>query len=486
MKKQVIYLLVAGLFLVFGCAKEISFETGGSPSAGSLQDDATGDCLPKSVNGTFEAGKALIAASNSITVSVDVTTTGSYTIYTDTVNGYYFRGQGTFTHLGANVVTLRGNGTPFASGINNFVVTYGATSCDIQVTVLPSGAGGPATYTLKSTGGACAISNPTGTYVQNILLNGSNTITLDVDVTAIGTYNISTTAVNGITFAGNGAFLTLGNNTVILTASGTPTTAGANTINVTVGSSTCSFTVTVVGPAVLTFDCSSAQVNGTYQAGSSLNSTNTIDIDVNVTTAGAYSISTVATNGMVFSGSGTLSVGGPTTITLTGSNTPTAAGVTNIPVTFGSATCSVPVTVTAAPTIDWKFTEGANTYQGQTDPSFTSFNSTPPFTFLIYSGDNVGGDDLLFSMSDLSGGMNANETYNTNTTTANGGEFSFTSAGGTTYDADPTTTGVHITFKITSHNTATKTMIGTFSGTVKDGSGNTKTITNGQFSVIYP
>ena len=490
MKRQIVYLLTAALVLVIGCAKELSFETGGSPSSGSLQDDATGDCLPKSVNGVFEAGKALIAANNSITVSVDVTTTGTYTIYTDTVNGYYFRASGTFNTLGATVVTLRGNGTPFATGINNFVVTYGATSCDIQVPVLPSGAGGPATYTLKpGTGGNCSVVSVNGTYVQNAALNGSHTVQIDVDVTAIGTYNVSTTATNGMTFSGTGAFLATGPGVITLTGSGTPTTPGPNTIPITVGATSCNFSVTVVGPAVFTFDCPNAQVNGTYQAGSSLSATlNTIDVDVIVTTAGAYSITTATTNGMIFSGSGTLSVG-TTTITLAGSGTPTAGGNSNIPLVFGAATCSVPVTVTAAPTIDWKFTEGTTTYQGSTVPGgLTSFDNTsfPPFIFVVYEGDNVAGDDLLFNFTDNAGGINANETYNTNAIASNTGGFSFNAAGGETYDADLTTSGVHITFKVTSHNTSTKTIVGTFSGTVKNSANVTKTISNGSFTMIYP
>src|SRR6185436_16318778 len=100
------------------------------------QSDVTGDCLPKTVNGTYVATTALVPATNTISVQVNVLKTGTYEIGTDTVNGYYFRAASTFTTLGATTVTLRGNGTPFAPGVNNFVVSFDSTFCDIQVTVL--------------------------------------------------------------------------------------------------------------------------------------------------------------------------------------------------------------------------------------------------------------------------------------------------------------------------------------------------------------
>jgi hypothetical protein len=148
MKKRFIYFLAFLLVVVIGCQKELSFEGDNTPAEGSLQSDVSGDCLPKSVNGVYEAAKPLRPDSNTITVSVNVVKTGTYDIRSDTVNGYYFRGTGSFTTAGSNTVTLRANGTPFAAGINNFVITFDSTICDIQVTVLPAGSGGPAAFTL--------------------------------------------------------------------------------------------------------------------------------------------------------------------------------------------------------------------------------------------------------------------------------------------------------------------------------------------------
>src|SRR5664279_3246990 len=107
MKKHIIYWLALGLVVIIGCQKEFSFELGNTPGHGSLQSDVTGDCLPKTVNGIYAAGTPLVAATNTITIQVNVLQTGTYIISTDTVNGFYFRATGTFTSLGALPVTLR-------------------------------------------------------------------------------------------------------------------------------------------------------------------------------------------------------------------------------------------------------------------------------------------------------------------------------------------------------------------------------------------
>src|SRR5687767_10300652 len=247
MRKQIIYLL-SFLLLIYSCQKEISIEIGGTGD-GTLQSDASGDCLPMTVNGAFVATTPLVATTNTITVDVNVTTTGTYTVYTDTVNGYFFNGIGTFTTLGMNTVTLRGSGTPFAAGVDNFIVHFKNSTCDIQVTVLPAGTGA-AVFTLEGSPNACTGAVVNGSYAVGTALNATNTATISVNVTTVGTYNIATTATNGMTFSKAGAFATTGVQTVTLNGSGTPTTSGSITIPVTVGASNCTFTVTVGNNAV--------------------------------------------------------------------------------------------------------------------------------------------------------------------------------------------------------------------------------------------
>ncbi len=348
MRKQILYLLAFTFIMVIGCQKEKSFEQPNTPSEGSLQSDVSGDCLPKTVNGTYLAGTALVGTTNNIAVDVAVTKTGTYVITTDTVNGYYFRATGTFTTVGSNTITLQGNGTPFAAGTNNFVVSYGGTVCDIQVTVLPAGTGA-AVFTLVQTGGSCTPGTVTGTYILGQPLGATNSAVINVNVTALGTYTIST-VFQGMTFISTGVFTSLGPQPVTLFGSGTPTTGGANVVPVTVGATTCSFTVNVQATAVGTLGgtpgaCTPSTVNGTYFAGVPLvAATNTVQVQINVTTAGAYTISSNTVAGMTFTGSGTATAGAQNII-LNGSGTPSTSGAQTFTVTFGSSSCTFIVNV---------------------------------------------------------------------------------------------------------------------------------------------
>ena len=483
MKKLPVLLFVAVAFLLNACQKEVSYETGGTPSEGLLQSDLSGDCLPKNVVGTYEQGTALSATSNYIEVSVDVTTPGSFTIYSDTVNGVFFRGSGVFTAAGPATVKLAGSGIPSDDGIYNFIITYKTQSCSVPVTFLPSGTGGPAAFTFNCSPAPV----PQGTYGAGVPLTAANKVVMNVNVTAIGSYNITTTATNGMTFSASGTFTSTGPTTVELTGSGTPTAAATNTINVTVGSSSCSFTVTVTGAAVFTVACANTVKNGVYTQGQSLTAANTVQLSVNVTTAGAYTITTSAVNGMVFFGSGSLATGAQT-ITLTGGGVPLTSGTStiNVPVT-PSCSFTIDVLPGTVTTIDWKFTEGANTYQGTTDAAEIDNTSQPPLTAFVYVGVNTT-DEIGIGLIDLAGGLQVNETYTTAASpTSNLAVFEFYGTA-QEYHADPSIAGTSLIVKVTAHNTTTKTISGTFSGTVKSGAagaGPAKTITNGQFTATY-
>jgi hypothetical protein len=247
--KSLLWLLLLTVF-VMSCKKEYSYEKGVSnPSSGSLQSGATGDCLGSVVGGTYKADSTL-TDSNYVDVKVDVSTVGDYTIRTDTINGFYFSAAGSFTATGENTVRLQGNGKPQTVGTNIFTVTYDSTQCTISVITLPGGSGGTAVYALQGAPNNCNPGSTQGTYAAGIATNSSNTATVNVDVTTVGTYSIVTTAINGITFSASGTFSGAGAQAIVLNASGTPTAEGSFTIPVTVGSTTCSFPLTVVSGAI--------------------------------------------------------------------------------------------------------------------------------------------------------------------------------------------------------------------------------------------
>nr|WP_052408569.1 fibrinogen-like YCDxxxxGGGW domain-containing protein [Nonlabens ulvanivorans] len=80
-------------------------------------------CSSTSVNGTYVAGNPL-NASNTITIDVIVNVIESYTINTNTVNGYSFTSSGVFTHIGVNTITLTGSGTPILQQTDDFTITF--------------------------------------------------------------------------------------------------------------------------------------------------------------------------------------------------------------------------------------------------------------------------------------------------------------------------------------------------------------------------
>jgi hypothetical protein len=340
------------VFFLHSCQKEISFNA--TVAQGSLQA-TNGDCLPKTVSGPYTATKAL-NDSNFIEVSVNVQMAGSYTISTDTVNGFSFKATGTFTNTGVTKVRLKGTGTPAAAGVSNFTVSFGTTSCLISVTVTSLGTtSNQANFTLLGSGSGCSFT-PEGNYIKDSTLNNSNRVAVQVNVSTVGIYNITTNAVNGYSFSSTGTFSTTGPQTVYLQGTGKPQKAGSDNFTVTAGSSTCTFSITVTAtappPATFTLvgspnGCGNFSVQGTYQASTALSSSNTVTFGVNVTAAGPYTISTNSVNGISFSRTSSFTTTGTQTVVLNGSGTPTAAGTANFTVTAGSSTCTFSVSVAA-------------------------------------------------------------------------------------------------------------------------------------------
>jgi hypothetical protein len=591
MKKQLIYWLAAVSILAVSCQKELSFEGSNSPSKGSLQSDVTGDCLPKTVNGIYVVASALVPATNTITVQVNIGKTGTFIVNTDTVNGFYFRGTGTFTTLGSNNVTLRGFGTPFAANPTNFVVHFDTTFCDIQVPVLPAGSG-PAVFTLTGAPGSCGTPVISGTYAKTIPLTAANTVKLNVNVQTAGTYTVTTLATNGMTFSGTGSLAT-GAQTITLTGTGTPGTAGNTTIPVTAGASTCSFVINVadlvtgtlgggggactpvtingnyyqgipliagnniqvqittstIGPYVVststvggfsfsgsgtstgatqlitltgtgtpsgtgpqsftvtfgtstcTFtvpvspagafvaDCSTANVIGTYQVGIPLNATNTVDIDINVTSLGPFNIVTTPTNGtMSFSLSGTFTVPGVQTITLVGSGTPTLQQTTNVQMP-GTPSCTFPVIVSGPPgTLTCKIDGVFRTFNVFAEASYFL---PPPNNDIIMSGSSaIGGEDFSLEIDRLDGAAITARTYTVNGLLSGfytiGADYTDLSSVHWTAATDFLGGTQNPAFTIIVTSVTATRIIGTFSGPIKENFGSgpgTKTITEGIFNL---
>ncbi len=233
------------LFFITACQKELSLELKDTVSTGSLQNDTSGKCLPKTVQGIYKVGTVLIADSNYIDVQVNVTGAGAYRVYSDTVNGFFFQAKGAFATAGLSTVRLSGNGTPKSAGINNFTITYDSTTCIVAVTTIAQSGGVAAQYTLAGTPTTCMNFVLTGEYKAGTALTAANTVVINVNVTVAGTYNLATAVSNGMTFSGAGTINNLGQQTITLAASGTPGAADSTNIPVATGASSCSFIVVV-------------------------------------------------------------------------------------------------------------------------------------------------------------------------------------------------------------------------------------------------
>ena len=130
--KQLLTFLLGSILLFTAWSKDAptsstQFTLGSSP----------GNCTGAVIAGKYAPGLALTSA-NTMTVTVNVTVAGDYSVKTNTVNGISFSGGGTFTVTGSQNVILAGTGTPLAAGSYNYDISGGGGTCQVSVvTKLP-------------------------------------------------------------------------------------------------------------------------------------------------------------------------------------------------------------------------------------------------------------------------------------------------------------------------------------------------------------
>lgn len=235
----------------FSCQKGIHWTFA---SEGELTKDADGNCLPITITGSYLINQQL-SDSNRLTVSVNVTTAGTYTIYSDTVNGYSFSAEGTFKNIGSTQVVLAGKGTPTVAGTNYFKIFYNTSICQAAV-VVKSTATPTASFTFKDAQGNCMSDTVNGSYVKDIVIDTFANLIVTVNVDTAGTFTIATDKVNGYQFLATGTFINTGIQTVKLTAAGTPVNAGTDVFTLKNKASQCTFPVTVLAAVVPTSNTS--------------------------------------------------------------------------------------------------------------------------------------------------------------------------------------------------------------------------------------
>jgi IPT/TIG domain len=101
---------------------------------------------------------------------------------------------------------------------------------------------------LGGTPGNCTPFVISGTYNQDVALNASNTIQIQVNVTTIGPYAIAiTNTASGVNFYKAGTFTSTGLQTITLLGSGVPGLSGNQNYTVSFGASNCTFTINFIG-----------------------------------------------------------------------------------------------------------------------------------------------------------------------------------------------------------------------------------------------
>lgn len=220
----------------------------------------------------------------------------------------------------------------------------------------------PSTGTLKADNSQnCLPQKTNGNWIAGKALNDSNNLEVSINVTRTGNYQVQTNTVNGIQFSGSGRFRATGVQVVTLKAMGTPVQAGNVSFIVQYDSSQCSFALTVLPPGGLTVpaeyslagspsSCFHSLLFGSYIQGLSLSVSDSMTIQVTVTTPGTYTIVTNTVNGYHFTGSGQFTQTGIQKVTLKGLGIPLLAGQDQFTVSGSNTDCTIPVTVLTAVT----------------------------------------------------------------------------------------------------------------------------------------
>ena len=111
--------------------KSSAASTNGSGSLGVV----AGSCSPITASGVYTQGVAL-DPSNTIQIQVTVTTAGTYSMSTNSVNGVNFSKTGTFATMGTQNIVLTGTGVPLNAGAQTFTVTLSGTTCNFNINFL--------------------------------------------------------------------------------------------------------------------------------------------------------------------------------------------------------------------------------------------------------------------------------------------------------------------------------------------------------------
>ncbi|RMZ58383.1 hypothetical protein D1632_12220 [Chryseobacterium nematophagum] len=217
-------------------------------------------------------------------------------------------------------------------------------------------------------GSLCSSNVPTGHITDLQCSSATNSGTLHSGVAASGvSSSIPYTGANGGTYPSaafnsigvtgltanlDGGSLVNGSGNLIFMITGTPSAVGTASFNITVGGASCTLSIPVVDftASVVTLECTTATFSpNTITQGEAY--TGTLTVPYTGGNGDPYPQQSFTQNGLTFTlPAGTLATGsGNLVYNITGSAT--ASGLMSIPISFGSVSCNVSITVSTGTSI---------------------------------------------------------------------------------------------------------------------------------------
>ena len=289
------------------------------------------NCASSGIKGTYYKDTP-VTNNEYLELSVVVKKAGSYTFVAETQNGVRFFLSSIISTVSAvpQLIKVPAFGTPTATGTFNYNLLdqSGAAVCTpMPVTVTENNA---------ELNLSCGEAQVSGAFNEGKPVTIKDQIILKVNVTTIGNYTFKTAVNNGISFLATGVFSYPGEQIVTLRPTGTPTWKAPDgiipfeilnkdgvsygcTVNVPVTSASAGFDVV---------DCTNnVVVKGNYSIGKeTIPSLNYIELKLNVTKPGPYTIETETKNGLSFRVSGSFAAAGSQTIQIPASGIPDMVG----------------------------------------------------------------------------------------------------------------------------------------------------------------
>ncbi len=234
-------------------------------------------------------------------------------------------------------------------------------------------------------------------------------------------------------------------------------------------------------------NCQPITIKGSYKVDSTLNDSNYITVQVNVTSTGQYKISTDIVNGFSFRDSGVFTSTGIFIVKLKGTGKPILPTNSSFEVRFGTAAClfSIPVSgtvsgggVNGADTA-WQFDETTLHFNGMVDSAAVR-NVSGVNILGIAGSTKATGDSSLFITVIMPSNTVTPGTYSTTNGMVT---FTFTNATGSPIYQGNQSNGSALTLIISSYDPNTKVLEATFSGTVKDAANTSKSLSSGRLKL---